>query len=81
MKSEYVVQKKTECTKCQDGIRIFHRGPDQTDIFTFRCDCTNGYIYEEVPLLEALRDLIVSGAINERLLKHAATWQELAHIP
>jgi hypothetical protein len=63
--SEFVVQKKTQCRDCVSGMQkryvLAESGPS---VFGERlsdapCNkgCTNGYIYEEVSLADALVEL------------------------
>ena len=49
--SEFVIQKKTKCGKCNEyGVR----SPDDDYPFLTKCSCVSGYIYEEVPLTREL---------------------------
>lgn len=74
--SVYIVQRKTKCDRCYKGVNPSYIAESPTDgalvalrnleswerIEVALCKyCTNGYIYEEVPLLEVLKQIYVMG--------------------
>ncbi len=64
----YILQKKTKCMECVDGVAIFHDSQYPENKVSAACGyCTGGYVYEEADFLEVLKELGILRPANQTI--------------